>query len=79
MRTRAMTAMAVFAVLVGVAACGSGTDNAGTIATDTALTGTGATGMSGGTVGTPAGMAADSTRRADSIRTDSINRAAARP
>jgi hypothetical protein len=94
MRTRAVTAMAAFAVLVGVGACSGGTDNAGSTGgdagtaggaaagTDAGMTTTGTagtTGISGGSVGTT-GTAADSTRRADSIRTDSINRAGgARP
>jgi hypothetical protein len=98
MRTRAMTAMAAFAVLVGVGACSGGSDNAGSTGGDAGTAGspaagtdagtagtagTGTTGMSGGTVGTPTtgttGAAADSTRRADSMRTDSINRASGRP
>jgi hypothetical protein len=94
MRTRAMTAMAAFAVLVGVGACTGGTDNAGSTGgdagttgsaaagtdagmTSTGTAGTGTTGVSGGSVTT--GTAADSTRRLDSIRTDSINRATQRP
>jgi hypothetical protein len=90
-----MTAMAAFAVLVGVGACSGGTDNAGTTGgdagttggaaagTDAGVAGTGTTGMSGGSVSTPTtgttGTAADSMRRQDSIRTDSINRASQRP
>jgi hypothetical protein len=96
-----MTAMAAFAVLVGVGACSGGTDNAGSTGGDAGTAGspaagtdagaagtagTGASGMSGGTVGTPStgttgatGTAADSMRRQDSIRTDSINRATKRP
>lgn len=94
MRTRAITAMATFAVLVGVGACGSGSENAGgtsggdvgatgAAGSDAGLTGAGTTGtgpaVSGAAGAATTGGPADSVRRLDSMRTDSINRATRRP
>jgi hypothetical protein len=82
MRTRVITAMAAFTVLVAVGACGKANDD--TVADTTAGATGGTTGMSGTTTGgaatgtttgTASGSVTDSTSRADSLRTDSISRA----
>ena len=70
--------MTALAVLIGVGACSSDKNRSDTTTAGGDVNATGGAGASGtsgaATSGAMTGGAADSTRRMDSLRTDSINR-----